>query len=92
MNPDELIEKCRLTDEEIEEIWYKGTEWGSCKISQQIADAQLHEAIPIIEAEARKAERERIINWLEQFKIHRKWNFATFEMPNWEWQALKEEG
>jgi len=77
MNQDELIEKCRLTDKELDELSFNDdisipstydpllNEWQT-PIFDDLLDAQLRKAIPIIEAEARKAERERIADWLEQ--------------------------
>lgn len=78
MNQDELIEKCRLADDEIEIASAVGRE-RYCKThylsklprfngadkartgEKEVAEAQLRKAIPIIEAEARKAEREKSV-------------------------------
>ena len=65
MNQDELIEKCRLTPKQLRQIWDDTESYDSMddwreKVRSNIAEAQLRKAIPIIEAEARKAERERI--------------------------------
>jgi len=83
MNIDELIEKCRLTDEEIEIASAVGREH-YCRThylsklprfndadkvraaEREVAEAQLRKAIPTIEAEARKVERERIFLKLEE--------------------------
>ena len=66
MNTDELIEKCRLSTFEVAQATGHSSRYLD-EFAQdykakllQVAEAQLRKAIPIIEAEARKAERERI--------------------------------
>jgi len=68
MNQDELIEKCRLRDEELYQFeddfaqlsWqirqypYEPVMNFAYTLAQKIAEAQLRKAIPIIEAEARR--------------------------------------
>jgi len=75
MNQDELIEKCRLTDDKMGYylssdcgLGYPADYWDVVVLEDwhKLVEAQLRKAIPIIEAEARKAERERIADWLEQ--------------------------
>jgi len=106
MNQDELIEKCRLTAKEIyallisnTQIFRKGDSGRvDCLI---IVEAQLRKAIPIIEAEARKAERERVVKELEEHIGSDRWGNPTITIGynhggnrwyyEW-WQALKGEG
>jgi len=70
MNQDELIEKCRLTDDEIlHDCICRYRENASAdelimSAFKGIAEHQLRRAIPIIEAEARKAEREKLYDIL----------------------------
>jgi len=67
MNQDELIEKCRLTGEEMADLVRQAqtNDYTFMVGLMRIAEAQLRKAIPIIEAEARKAERERWLRELE---------------------------
>ncbi len=107
MNQDELIEKCRLTDEEFRNVigLYRGRFGRLPEYTpeitprdREVAEAQLHKAIPTIEAEARKAERERIVEILKdcQFTIIAPNAPANAEVefliPLEKWQALKGEG
>jgi len=71
VNPmnEELIEKCRLTALELANAWLE-----ACKNNNELKrlnypevamDAAIRKAIPLISAEARKQERERIISEFE---------------------------
>ncbi len=90
MNQDELIEKCRLTDEELynvccDDLYKDG--W------QAIADAQLRKAIPIIQ----KAERERLLLALERMSLiknhygHKKWEVKIISCPRCTYDEYKEQ-
>jgi len=61
MNQDELIEKCRLKERELQRPKYDGLKFDIDDIEYVLED-QLRKAIPIIQ----KVERERIANWLER--------------------------
>jgi len=87
MNQEELIEKCKLTDEELAKVT-------NCDVKsietmgdyeKKIAQAQLHKAIPIIQ----KAERERMIRELEDKGLG---TLGSIYLPADIWQALKREG
>jgi len=93
MNQDELIEKCRLTDEEVGDVYYPSIT--PQKYGHRVAQAQLRKAIPIIEAEARKAERERIISLVRQITPVRPLDGVLYydvRFTATDWQALKGEG
>ncbi len=102
MNQDELIEKCRLTGEEVKREWNEAWRKQDCsadlddeefKVLQDINEAQLRKAIPIIEAKARKAERERVLAYL--LAEPRSYEFETYYsiiLKKSELQALKGEG
>ena len=97
---DELIEKCRLTPLEIEiaiESSYdwdaveiipteKGTQECELKEHQSIANAATVKAIPLISAEARKQERERIINWLAKYVYENYSDVMVLKIPRREWR------
>jgi len=94
MNQHELIEKCRMTDEEVEIASAVGREH-YCRThylsklprfndadkaraaEREVAEAQLRKAIPIIEAEARKAERERVLAKVIHM-LETKWGYTEF--------------
>ena len=92
MNQDELIEKCRLTDDEILHDcicrYRKNASADELIMSafKGIAEYQLRKAIPIIQ----KAERERILNYL--LAEPRAYEFETYYsivLPKSELKALK---
>jgi len=49
------------------------------KVAKHVADAQLRKAIPIIEAEARKAERERIIKLVLELEERQAYEFPELK-------------
>jgi len=97
MNQDELIEKCRLTDEELERLHYAKRIYTS-NWFQDALQAQLRKAIPIIQ----KAEREKVFADLEDMELLKGHNHKKDEIKlvacarcTYDWykeQALKGEG
>ncbi len=64
MNQDELIEKCMPTDKEIADNFPVKDPDLVTSTDRNIARTAIRSAIPVIEAEARKAEREKFLEWL----------------------------
>jgi len=99
VNQDELILKSYEISDCLEALRIKlGFTWlGNVPTVAKydaIAKTQLRKAIPIIEAEARKAERKRVLGEVE-IALGVKNNFGVVhtEYCSWEsWQALKGEG
>jgi len=96
MNQDELIGKCRLTDEEMADYVKTLYQLGTAVEIKERLEAQLRKALPIIQ----KAERERIKEFMRE-------NGIDFWLTDWRtgkpkafkhvsdyafWQALKGEG
>jgi len=102
MNQDELIEKCRLTDEEIASILVEkcglghSNYWDAITVNdfRKFGEEWLRKAIPIIQ----KAERERIIRYLASCQTLPDEFYSPeageeiFAIGWRDWQALKGEG
>ena len=90
---EELIEKCRLTDEEIGKTFTRHQkshphhQWDSTGMFRAMADAKLRKAIPIVSAEVRKAERERIIGIIADSAYSRQ-DSLDLILPLETWQEL----
>jgi len=98
MDKDELIEKRKmLVTDHSENVWcpYCGEELVIGWKIKKAHEAQLRKAISIIEAEARKAERERIIAEIQQHSFTEYGAEGTMPlhqvMKYSFWQALKGE-
>jgi hypothetical protein len=90
MDKDELIEKCRLTEEERKKAY---DDWlyndSDCRHPFDVeCEAQLRKALPIIQ----KAERERIEQLFASYHPCTEDEDAYYTILESDWQALKGEG